>query len=382
MDKFGLNEKGFKRARYRDVVDSMNSRAKELWGDDINLSSISPLGVIIKITAFFIGNLWELAENIYNSAFKDTAKGVDLDKVAEYIGIRRRNATFARGEVTFLAKSGIIIRDGTIVSRVDGFQYKTIKEVEVIDGSASVEVVALERGPGGNAPGMSIVDCELSEVDEVFNSDEVEGGLDVESDYEFRKRYDISVARVGSSTIASIRATLLNIEDVKDAVIQENTSMVHRDGVPPKSIAPLVWGATDEEVGRAIMDTKSAGIQSFGSTYVDIEDSMGNGHVIGFTRPEELSVSVEVSLVTDSRFPIDGNRLVKGEIIKYIGGLFDGVEYLGLGLGEDVIYTRVISVIHNVPGIIDVPVLNINGSVGNLTVGVKEVAVTSVVTVT
>lgn len=48
-----LNETGFQRQTYSELLDGMEDKAKELFGEDINTSSKTPLGIILRIFAWF-----------------------------------------------------------------------------------------------------------------------------------------------------------------------------------------------------------------------------------------------------------------------------------------------------------------------------------------
>ena len=72
-DNWGLTERGFLRPSYADLLDAFEVKAKELFGSTVNLSVRSPLGIFLRIFAWFAGLTWQLAEDVYNSGFIDTA---------------------------------------------------------------------------------------------------------------------------------------------------------------------------------------------------------------------------------------------------------------------------------------------------------------------
>ena len=87
-----------------------------------------------------------------------------------------------------------------------------------------------------------------------------------------------------------------------------------------------------------------------------------------------MTVNVSATLTVDTAiFPPDGDALVGAAIEGYLSGL---------ALGEDVIYTRLISRIHSVAGIVDIPMLTVNGGTGNIAVAKTAVAVPGTITVT
>jgi len=390
----GLDERGFKRKRYRDILEDMQSRAQDNFGANVNLSNRSPLGILLRLVSWSMAVLWQVAENVYNAGYVDTAEGHQLDHVAKYIGIRRNPAEPATGTIKIEGDEGTEIPAGFKVATEDDIEFETTESVEINGGEVEAEIEALEPGADGNVPAGTITEIinPTAGVDSVNNEEATEGGRDKETDAELKERYDRSVSRGGSSTIESIEATLLDdVEGVRDAQVYYNNTMddPDSDNIPAKSIAPFVFGGNENDIAEAIFDTKAAGIKSAAisadsslNKEIDVTDSRGRTHTIGFTRPEEKEVYVDVTLDTDSDFPADGNEQVRTEIVKYIGGQDeDAEEYPGLGLGEDVIYTRIISRIHRVDGIVDITELKVGTSAPpdqeeNIDIGAEQVAIT------
>lgn len=378
-----LDKKGFERKSHNEIIESMNERARELFGDDINLGSRSPLGMFIRVMAWFTSQLWELAEKVYFSGYKDTAEGTSLDNVGQYIGIRKRPAERATGKVVITGSEGITIQEGFLVSAGDIFFETTEKVVIPVSETIEVNIRAVDAGIIGNVLTGTIDEIVNPQIgiDSVINTEPTTGGRQSETDEEFRVRYDKSVATGGSSTIASIEATLLALEGVIDAQVEENTDIITVNDIPAKSIAPFVYAGDDTEIAQAIFDTKAGGIRSFGDVDITITDSRGREHLISFSRPTEIEVYANITLTTASNFPSDGEETIRTNIIKYIGGLDeDTAEYTGLGLGQKVIYTQIIGLCHSVQGVTDVQVeLSTDGSTftqENINIEPREVSTT------
>ena len=376
---FGLLPSGFKRKQYTDIKESMETRAKNLFGEDVNLAEKSPLGLFIRLFAWSVGILWQLAEKVYFSAYVHTAEGSSLDHVSKYIGISRFPATSATGEVTFTGDEGIGVPEGFLVQTPDGIVFEVL-EGGTIDNTEQInlEVQAIDVGTIGNVSENRITEIvnPLAGLNSVNNSDPISGGSNVESDDALRERYELSVSQVGSSTSASIEATILQVDGVVDAKVRENDLPTTENGIPPKSIAPLVLGGANEDIARAILKTKAAGILSFGSVVETVEDSRGVEFDIGFTRPTEAPITVDVTLTTNATFPGDGNEQIRTAIIQYIGGEDeDGSTFTGLRLGQDVIYTQIIGLCHTVQGVTDVS-LTVNTGTSNIPIDDDEIATT------
>ena len=357
-----LNEKGFKRLTYDEILTQLEDRARAQFGQDLNVGRLSVMGILLRVIAWFLGLTWQLAEAVYLSAFISTAVGVSVDRVAKLLGITRRQAAPAFGEVTFTGLPGKVIELGTQIRgpKEDDPVYQTTSDL-TLDGSGNgtVAIEALEAGTGSNVLANTLTELVEPDLDiyTVTNVNPIMNGVNTETDQELRDRYEDSLSTGGASTLESLRASLLGVSGVQTVLIEENDTMTELNGIPPKSFSALVYGGSDQDVAEAIYSVKPAGIRSFGTTEVDVQDSIGGTHTIGFERAEVVQIYVNVTLETNEFFPVDGLERVRTNIIKYIGGIDeDETVYNGLGLGDDVIFTRIISAAHAVQGIDDVTV--------------------------
>lgn len=380
---FGLNKDGFNRMRYADIIAEMNSRARSVFGADVNLSEHSPLGMFFKVVSFSMAVIWQLAEYVYYGAYKDTAEGYQLDGVCQYIGITRKPASYATGTVTFTGTAGTVIPLQFLVS-TGTYQFWT-QQIATIPsgGTVDVPIRAIELGNTSNVLSNTITTIvnPLTGITAVTNALGTTGGADVETDESLRARYDESISLGGASTTSAIEAELLQVQNVVDARVIENVTMATVDGVPAKAFESTVYGGIDADIADAIYRTKAAGIQAFGDTIVPITDDYGQVHNIGFSRAAEITIYVNVTLTTDDDFPVDGMTTIETNITKYIGGTdADSTKYYGLGLGDDVVYTKIIGICHSVAGVTDVTVTlstdNITFTAANVAIATGEVAVT------
>lgn len=356
---YGLNKEGFKRKRYEDVIASLETRAKDLFGPDFNLSPRSPQGLFIRLVAWSIALLWQVIEYVYNSAYVDTAEGVSLERVGKNIGIKKRAAVRATGSVDFSGDEGTLITEGFLVATTDGIQFETTEAATIdVSGTVTVSVRAVDPGTSGNVAAGKITTIvnPSAGITSVTNSAATSGGLNRETDPEFREKYYKSVAIGGASTLDSIRASLLGVDGVRAAVvIANNTMAIDGDGRPPKSIEAYVLGGQAADIAQTVLNTKAAGIESYGYESQVVYDNADNPHTIKFTYATTVDVYVNVTVTKNDKYPADGSAQVRTALIKYIGGQdADGSSYSGLGMGQDVIYTRLISEVFKIPGIDDI----------------------------
>ena len=384
----GLTPMGFDRKTYTEIMTDKEQLARSMFGDNVHLGDNSPLGKFIRVIALEESKIWETAENVYNSAFVNTAEGINLNHVCKYIGISRQPATKATGEVTFEGDDDTVVPAGFLVETAEKVQFRVTEAGVVAAGDVTVPVQAVLTGVDGNVPAgtVTLITNPTVVLTSVTNAAAMTGGQNMETDAALRARYQMSVARPGSSTSESIEATLLNIDGVTDAICRVNETMAPVGGIPAKSIAPIVYGGADAEIADAIFDTKAAGIQSAAvppvpnplAVEVTVTDSRGVDHVIGFARPDEIDIYVDTELLTDANYPLTGDANVEAAIVAYLNNL---------NLGEDVIYTRLIAEIQTVPGIVDinhllVDTIAIPVGTANISIADLEAAVPHTVTVT
>ena len=384
MGKYGVTINGFRRKTYNEILADLQARAREAFGDNINLSNTSFLGMWLQNEAWEIAELWELAEDVYFSAFVDTSEGNSLDGVGKYIAIARKPAQKSRGTIIIEGDKGTRIPKGFRVA--DENLEKVFKTTEggIIDESGKIEIPIISVLPGLNMNvGTRFITKAVNPIpgiNRIYNEEPTIDGSNIETDSEFRERYYRSISRGGSSTREAVEAALLDIDNVVDAFVIENDTMEYIDDIPPKSLYSLVEGGEDEEIAKTILKSKAGGIRAYGDTEIEVEDSKGVSHIIGFSRPIKKNVYVKLSIARDKGYP--GDNVVKRAVINYIGGEDeDGIFYKGLKLGEDVVVAKIMSSVMCLNGVKDIQVEvsldNENWQSTNIEIAKKEIAKTS-----
>ena len=347
----GLSRDGFKRKTYNEIVEDAQTRARELFGENVNLSDRSPLGLFIKIIAWGMSILWQLAEKVYFSAFVDDADGVGLDKVAKNIGMRRKEAEKAKGKITVTGTEGTVIDPSNLIIGTEGgIVFKPV-ETSIIDGTgeAEIEIEAVESGVEGNVPANTItkIITPIPGLDDVTNDDPTYGGRNAETDTEFRERYYQSGGAIaGAATTDGVRATLLEVPGVRAAITIQNTSMeTDNEGRPPKSIHCYVLGGKPDDIANAILSSKAGGIETYGSETEIVRDLSGQEQIIKFSFAEVVPVYIRMTIRRSTKYPLDGDSRIRTALVRYIGGEdADGVIYSGLAMKENVVYYQLTKV--------------------------------------
>ena len=111
-------------------------------------------------------------------------------------------------------------------------------------------------------------------------------------------------------------------------------------GRPGKSFEIVVEGGDDTLIAQTIIASKPAGIQTYGSTQVEVFDNYGNPYQIQFSRPIQVPIYVAIVLETDythttPKFNPQSVQTIQEDIVSLgnqvgIGGLIIGFGTNGL----------------------------------------------------
>lgn len=383
-DDWGLTKNGFHRPTYTTLLNALEYKARELYGDGINLTVRSPLGLFLRILAWMWNILWSCLEEVYNSRFIDTAAGNSLFNLGRNIGLRVLSAGKARGYITVTGAPGTVVPAGYLVATNGGLQYTVISAVTIPEaGTVLALIQAAETGPEYNTEAGTVVSIvnpfSVAGITAVTNESDITGGRLKETQAEFRNRYYESVDYSGGVNADAIRASILNdVTGVTSVFVYENDTdeLDSVYNLPPHSIEAVVCGGLDEEIAKSIYGRKSGGIQTVGNTSVNVLSASEQQITVHFSRPDEKKIYIRITnLKTTTAYA--GDASVKQALMDYIGGDSPG----GLGISADVVYIKLPGIVTALSGIedfdLEIGTDGISYNRENITIGPREKAATS-----
>lgn len=180
--------------------DDIHERMLEDIPNEFDSAEGSLVWDVTRPTALEIARLKEFDLIILlQTMFPQFAEGVYLDYHGEKIGVLRRQATYATGQIAVEGVEGTFIPAGTTVTtdEVDGvtFEYRTVEDATIdASGIVYIPIEAIEPGASSNIPANSIVNFlePISGVYSVTNQTAVSGGINEESDESYRERIILS----------------------------------------------------------------------------------------------------------------------------------------------------------------------------------------------
>jgi uncharacterized phage protein gp47/JayE len=359
----GLTSTGITIKDVDEIIDDMASNQVANIDADINTEADSILGQLNGVYGAALAEAWELLEEIYQSAYPDTASGQSLSYVSALTGAIRQEATKAELDVRLEGTVGTTVPAGT-KGYPDGDPdslFETTADADIVEhGTPDYVQVTMRAVTAGPATVAHLSDLTLvistpvSGLDEIEILDDYERGVAEETDSELRIRREQALAIAGASTVDAIRADMLTVTGVDSCTVFENTTLQDdAQSVPGKAIEVLVFSEAapdfvDQEVADQIWASKPAGTEAYGDTTKTVTDTSGNDHSVSFSEPTTVPAYVEVTLIKtpDGSYGTDagtadsiaawalrtlrvGDSLYSSDIINVVADL-TGVDYVDI----------------------------------------------------
>lgn len=410
-------------------------KESEVFGTNADTTAGSPLGVLIGIFAGHVRQGWEVAQGVNAAFDPDRADGSSLAALAALTGTVKESATPSTVSAFLTGVSTRIVGAGSVASveGADASRFVTLEAATLVqadawaaltvyavgdivrnggtqriyictdpgtsaasggpttqgtaivdsgviwrwlgdgDGYAEVEAEGETAGPVvANAFTLTQIETPVTGWSNVTNLLDATVGHAIELDAELRLRREEELRAEGASAPDAIRAELLRIDGVEQVKVFNNpTDVTDGDGLPPHSFEALVLGGADQDIWDAIWDEGPAGIQSYGTETGTTIDDLGDTQDVAFSRPDELTVWLEVDVTIDpEEYPADGDDQIKAALVA-LGADFQ--------IADDLILSALYPAIFSVSGVLDVTEIragftsNPSGTV-NLAVGAREIA--------
>jgi uncharacterized phage protein gp47/JayE len=279
-----------------------------------------------------------------------------LDLRCADLGITRKPAVKAVGQVTFSGTNGLIVPIGTRVStdELNPIYFVTTAEGTIVNGTVTLAAEAEVGGANGNvAVGkIALVLGNVSGVTSATNSATFDGGADAESDADLLARYYDKVRKPATSGNANhYRQWALEVAGVGDA-----------------KVVPLHAGAGTVKVVLLDADktTPNAEVVTDVSTYINSVRPIGaTVTVVGAT---ETAVNITATLT------LAAGKTTTDAQAEFQALLGDYLKTLAF-VDPIVRYSQIASLLLDTESVLDYSALKVNGGTANVTIGAEAVAV-------
>lgn len=295
--------------------------------------------------------------NLFRLAFIEEGFYDYLDKRVNEFGIYRKEGEFATGEVEFKGDIGTRIDNGSII-RINGLDYSVIKDIvisETIEENKS-PIQANEVGVQYNVPigSVFLMAEEITGLESIVATTEVEGGIDRETDEELRTRfYETQRNNATSGNVAHYEQWAKEV-----------------DGVYNAKVTPLWNGAGTVKVAIAGRNNKPVDEEIIEKCKAYIEEVRPIGATVTVVTPSELKINIAANITLNSAY---SKEQAEAEVLARLE------EYL-LTVTDKVLYSNIFAMLVNCDSIVDCTEVKINNQTTNINIDAEQVATTGTIT--
>lgn len=328
-----ISEAGITAPSFSDILEYLQAQYRAIFGADVYLGNDSQDGQFIGIIAAAINDSNAAAVACYNARSPSTAQGNGLASVVKINGLQKLVPTFSTVDVDVVGVAGTEITNG-MIGDADGNKW-ALPAYVLIPTSGSVTVTATSTVEGNIIAAAGAVNKIKTPVygwQTVTNPLAAEPGAPVESDAALRVRQSKSVAIPSLTVMDGIVGAVSAVSGVSQVKAYENdTKATDGNGLPSHSISMVVLGGDATAIATAIAQKKALGCYTYGTTTINVPDSMGITQPIRFYTPTVVPISVAISLHALTGYTSAIADQIKASVSAYISGL---------SIGQAVMLTR------------------------------------------
>lgn len=358
---YNITTNGIELPTLQEILNYWTEQLKSIYGENINLNQNTPDGQLLNILAQQQIELNQILTYIYNSFDPQVAEGKALDRDVAYNGLQRKAGSYTIVPITINCNQTTTLQGldnnytnpagtGFTVSDSSGNNYILISTTTLQSGNSILEFRAQDIGviePALNT--INIISTPQLGVVSVNNSSApVQIGVDEESDYDLRNRFNNSFALGGVGSFENIISALYSLDGVLSVSGENNVeNTVSIAGTPAHSVWLIVQGGDNDDIAQTIKSTLSSGCGMRGDVEVGILNPFGGTDVYKFDRPiiEPLYVMLEITRKSNTAI-IDEDYL-KEQLIQQlkfkINDLVDAsqIDSILTSIDNNLVYTNI-----------------------------------------
>jgi uncharacterized phage protein gp47/JayE len=318
---------------YADILATLQSQYQSIFGSDVDLDPDSQDGEWLAIHATAINDINAQCVATYNQFSPATAVGVGLSSVVKINGLARQVATNSRVDIRCIGQAGVTVIGG-IVGDALGHRVQLPNFIFPPGGDITITGTFIDLGALTAAPNtITRILTPTRGWQSVNNPFSATPGAPVETDAQLRQRQAQSTGNSAVTPPKALVGNVLALSGVAEVAFYENvTDVTDANGLPPHSISMVVSGGDAFLIAQTILNKKTEGANTYGTTTESVPDYAGVPNTVNFFRPTDVTIQVEVDLTALDGFSTTIENEIKAAIAAYINGLV---------IGADVIRSRI-----------------------------------------
>lgn len=305
-----LNGQGLTVATLSEIVASLETSIKAVYGNDINIDQNSPDGQLINIFAQACEDLRELLVQINTGFDPDFATGSILDQRAALNNIARQNGSYTIQPIDITVTSTVALQGldaaandpngtGYTIQDNSGNQFILLDSSTLTVGTTTLDFRAKNLGAVQTTIGTITNPVTIVLGVTVVNNSvgALSTGVDQETDAQLRVRRQRSVALAANGYLNGLLAAILALDNVVDASLYENdTGATDANGIPAHGMWLIVDGGANTEIANVIYEKKTLGANMKGAISVPIITPSGATIAYLFDRPTAISLHIKFNI--------------------------------------------------------------------------------------
>lgn len=341
----------------QDVLQGRLTDIDAALGGGMDKDLRTPQGQIATAESLIIARNQAMIAALATQIDPNNASGRIQDAIAKMYFLERNpgegtivNAV-CQGSVDTVIPAGSIARDQA------GYRYRLLADAYIdATGQVKANFQNLTTGPIPCGKNQLInIESQITGWASVYNENDGQLGVDVESRQQFELRRRDSVEKNAKDTIGAVIAAVSAVDGVVDWYIYENventakTIGVTNVSVDPHSIYVCVSGGLSTDIAKAIRFSKGAGCGTTGNTSVTITDDRYSdpkpSYTYKYQQPTLTRCYFKVTITDNPSLPADIDDQIKKAIVaKFNGNNGDVKTRIGSNLNAGSYFNAIYSI--------------------------------------
>lgn len=326
MPALQLTDNGFIAPTEADILAAVQADINAALGGAANMALDTPQGQIAMTMAAVIADCHDQLISLLNGFDPATASGQMQDAIGLLYFMKRRPSSPTRVEAVLRGTALLTIKAGSRVATDGRYVYVNETDLTFDDNGEVTSWLSCETEGAISCPPSALrVYAGASGLVSVSNANAGTTGQDVEGRREFERRRQQILSSNASGTNAALLGALLDLDGVTDAWVTDNPSdedvSLGRLTLPAHHLFICVAGGGAEDIGQVILRKKPPGCPISGAEKVTVTDrhqaykARRPSYEFSFSRPEDVAVKVNVTLLRNSAIPSDAVARVRQAVI-------------------------------------------------------------------
>lgn len=332
-----IDSTGYHYADYPTFLAWLQAGYQAIYGADVYLGADSQDGQFVASLAQALFDTAALGSSVYNSFSPVTAQGVGLARLVKINGLTKEVASFSTVTLTIVGTANTVIING-IAQDILGQQW-ALPSTVTIPGGGTIDVTGTATVAGSLAADINTVTTIFTQTlgwQSVNNAAAATPGAPIESDAALRVRQAASTSLPAQTVFDATLGAIENLPGVTDIQGYENqTSTVGGGGSgsgsqPAHSISIVVTGGDATAICQTILNNKTPGTDTFGSTTQTVYDAKGLPLSISFEPSLIATIAAQITITPGPFYSSDFAVLIQDAVAAVINAT---------KIGQSVLYT-------------------------------------------